>query len=198
MIRKLINRIQMMICKALLASVDDTQEIQLVKVIANEGEVQDGLERIQDYGFTSNPPLNGDAVILYIGGNKDHGVVIKAGAGAVRKKGLLTGEVSVYTRYGNYLHMKASGLNEMFSSTGNDIIGFTNLGALGGVPLLKVTPAYAGAWADYFTKAALSWTALGTIPELAGIKSTLDASAASATAMAASLSGAQTTQSAGV
>jgi len=198
MMKKLIGRIQMMVCKALLASVDDTKEIQLVNIIALEGEVQNKLERLQEYGFTSNPPLNAECLVLYLGGNKDHGIVIKSGAGANRKKPLLPGEASVYTKFGNYLHLKTTGKNELYSVVGNDVIGFVNLGALGGVPLIKLTTTLTATWIDYYTKAAASWTALGGIPVLAGIKTTLDASADSALVMKTELASAQTTLVKGV
>ena len=147
------KRIEMMICKGQVDTVDDSTQIQLVKMLALSDEVQEGIERIQDYGFTSNPPKNAESVLLYLTGNKDNGVVIKSDSGVNRFKDLLSGEVCMYSKHGNYLKLGTGAINLL--------IGTTTIGAeAGALPLLKVSPSFVSAWTAYFTAAAAGWNAL--------------------------------------
>lgn len=111
------QRIQMMIAKALVKSVDDTGDIQLVKIAAQDGVVQDKVERIQNFGFTSRPPADSEAIALYLQGNRDHGVVIACDSGASRITGIESGDSVMYSAHGDKIHMKKRGI---FFNDGTD------------------------------------------------------------------------------
>jgi len=179
--KKVTGRLQMMFCKGLLLLADDTDEVQLVKLTANDGEVQDGIERMQDYGFSSNPPANSPSIIAYIGGNKDHGVILKTDGGTSRYTGLQIGEAVFYSMFNNYILHKAGGIT--------DVVGtMINLGADAGVvPLAKITSAFNTAWTTYFGLAATAWTSLGTEAAITGSKDACDAAAAAATTLASAI-----------
>ena len=108
-VERLIHKAKSMIGKALLEAVTDTDEIQIVKISGMDNEVQSGLERIQEYGVTSNPPIGSECVVLYIGGNKDHGVVIKTDSGEYRVTGLNSGEVCFYSEHGQKILFNEDG-----------------------------------------------------------------------------------------
>lgn len=109
MIDRIIHRIKMFVAKALVESVDDTDQIQLVKINVLDGEVQDSIERIQNYGMTSNPPRDSEAIAIYLQGNRDHGVVIACDNSASRLNTLKSGEVCVYSEHGQTILMKSNG-----------------------------------------------------------------------------------------
>ena len=74
--RELRRRVMMMIGRAVLKVIDDSTGLQIVQVEALAGEVIDRAERIQSYGFTSHPLPGADALVLAVGGMRQHPVVL--------------------------------------------------------------------------------------------------------------------------
>jgi len=108
-IQRIATRAMTTLCKALVKAVDDTTQLQLVKVAVQQGEVPDGIERLQNFGFSSNPPIESEALIGYIYGNRDHGVALVIDCAALRPTGLVTGESIHYSQYGQTIHLKSDG-----------------------------------------------------------------------------------------
>lgn len=108
-IKKIIGRIKNMISKAIINSVIDSGQIQLVKVQGLDGEVIDSVERLQNFGHTANPPEGSETILAYIGGNKDHPVAIVVDSGKYRVKDLKPGESAVYDKTGSTVYLKEDG-----------------------------------------------------------------------------------------
>ena len=114
-VEKLISRVKLMIVKSLVDTINDTTEIQLVKIDGFDGDVNDGIERFQNYGFTSNPPAGeSEAIVANLGGDQSHPVVLVQDSGAYRKKDLENGETAHYHKSGSYILMKD---NTIFENT---------------------------------------------------------------------------------
>lgn len=96
-LREFKRRIMGMVGRAVLQAVDDGMRMQSVQVVALRGQVIDGAERFQDYGFTSNPHPGAEAVLLGLGGVRQHPIVVKVDDRRYRVVELETGEVCVYT-----------------------------------------------------------------------------------------------------
>ena len=94
--RELRRRVMMMIGRAVLKVIDDSTGLQLVQVEALAGEVIDRAERLQSYGFTSHPLPGADALVLAVGGMRQHPVVLVDDR-RHRLKDLVEGESAVYT-----------------------------------------------------------------------------------------------------
>ena len=118
---RIVRRVQMAIGKALLNAVVDTGDIQLVKIEGQYGEVVDGVERIQNYGMSSNPPPDSGAVAVSIQGCRDHQVVIACDSGAHRVTSLPTGEVVIYSMYGQQILLKTDGSISITATAGVDV-----------------------------------------------------------------------------
>lgn len=91
------RRVRLMVSRAVLTAVNDAGGIQGVQVKLLEGEVRDGVERFQNYGFTGSPLPGAEGVMVCVGGDRDHGIVIAMDDRRYRIKGLQPGEVAVYT-----------------------------------------------------------------------------------------------------
>ena len=91
------RRVRLMVSRGILSLIDDAAGVQKVQVKLLAGEVRDGLERVQRYGFTSVPPVGSEAVVLFISGNRDHGVVIGEESRGDRLRNLKAGESALYT-----------------------------------------------------------------------------------------------------
>jgi phage baseplate assembly protein V len=107
--KKLWDRIQSMVGKALLAAVSDSKEIQIIKVSGVADETIDGIERVQNYGLTSSPPEGAETVLAFIGGNREHPVAIAVDHGKSRIKPVKQGETCLYSRFGQAIYLTDSG-----------------------------------------------------------------------------------------
>lgn len=121
-----------MVAKALVKAIVDSEDLQLMKLSLN-GETHSEVERIQPYGLTSIPPEGAQAVVLFLGGNRDNPVVIAADDGRVRVK-VEPGEVAMYSEHGNRIVLKADGSIEVTPASGqrfkvNGIIEATDVWA---------------------------------------------------------------------
>lgn len=122
-VRPIVNRIKNMIGKCILTVIYDNNHIQLIKVDGFESETLDGVERLQDYGFSSVPPVNkSEVLLLAIGGNRDHCVAVKADCGRYRPKGNDEGVVTMYDMFDNLIKMsegKTQHTSESIELNGN-------------------------------------------------------------------------------
>lgn len=94
------RRIMLAIARGVIQSVKDTTGLQQMKLDLLADETIDRLDRVQNYGFTSVPKVGAEAVVLFLGGNRDHGVIIAADDRATRLKSLSPGDAAMYTTSG--------------------------------------------------------------------------------------------------
>src|ERR1700739_272294 len=89
----LLRRLDMMISRGVLRATSDGEGVQTMQVGLLEDEVADSVERFQTYGLSSVPPNGGDALVCFVQGNRDHGVVLSVNDRGSRPRGLNAGEV---------------------------------------------------------------------------------------------------------
>jgi phage baseplate assembly protein V len=100
------RRILSMIGKCIISAVTDNDNLQLNKVTYLSEEVLDDIERVQEFGFTSNPPSGSEGVIAFIGGNQQHGVIIATDSSTYRLKNLPEGAVALYNSNGDFIKLE--------------------------------------------------------------------------------------------
>ncbi len=105
------NRVMMMFGRGVLRGVTDTGPRQQVQVELLKDELRDGLEHMQNYGFTSHA-LGGDCAVAFLGGNREQGIVLVVDDRRYRIA-LLPGEVAIYDDLGNKVEL----LREMVKIT---------------------------------------------------------------------------------
>ncbi|MBP5056336.1 phage baseplate assembly protein [Pseudomonas chlororaphis] len=69
-------------------------------------------EQFQNYGFSSAPLPGAEYIVIPVGGNSKHSVVVASEDGRYRLQ-LQDGEVSLYTDEGDYVHMKRGRVIEL-------------------------------------------------------------------------------------
>ncbi|OOF86703.1 baseplate assembly protein [Rodentibacter ratti] len=99
--------------RGVLNLVKSADNIQKVQVSGLADETLQDVELMQHFGFTSVPPANTQAVILPMGGQTSHGIVIATENGAFRVKSLQGGEVAVYDESGSSIVLKKGRLIEI-------------------------------------------------------------------------------------
>lgn len=96
LIAPLRRRVQLMVGRAVLKAIDDSKKVQSVKVALLSDEVSEDVERYQEYGFTSVPFEGCEAVAVFVGGNRAHGIVVATDDRSMRPKDLNPGDVALY------------------------------------------------------------------------------------------------------
>lgn len=94
----------------LVKSADNIQKAQ-VSGLADE-TLQD-VELMQQFGLTSVPPAGTQVVVLPMGGETTHSIVIATENGSVRVKNLKSGETAVYDESGSTIILKQGRLIEI-------------------------------------------------------------------------------------
>lgn len=95
-----------MLAKAVVKTIVDSFGRQKAQVEVTKGELIDDIERMQDYGFSSNPPSAGtDALIAFLGGSREQGVIVRMENRNFRIKSLASGEVAMFDDLGNIFKM---------------------------------------------------------------------------------------------
>lgn len=106
---RLARRVLYLIGRARVNLIDDSGPVQKAQVTVNGLETIDAMPRIQEFGFTSVPPKDSDATLVFIGGDRSNGVIVATNHQETRPRGLLAGETMIYTQDGKQIYLTASG-----------------------------------------------------------------------------------------
>jgi phage baseplate assembly protein V len=109
MLAPLRTRVANMVSRAVVKLVDDSKKLQIVQIGLLDGETRDEVERFQQYGFTSAPKEGAEAVVFFVGGRRDHGLVLAVDDRRFRFHPLESGEVALYTDEGDSIVIKRGG-----------------------------------------------------------------------------------------
>lgn len=90
--------------RAVLQSINTSTPIQLVQAEALKGEQIQAAELFQHFGLTSSPPEGTQLIILPLGGQTAHSVIVGTEHGAYRIT-VQQGEVCVYNQWGAYIKL---------------------------------------------------------------------------------------------
>lgn len=106
LLRPLRTQLSNMVARAVVRLADDAKKMQVLQVVILDGETREGVERFQPYGLTSVPLDGAEAVVLAVGGRRDHLLAVVVDDRRHRKKDLAAGEVALYTDEGASVHLK--------------------------------------------------------------------------------------------
>jgi phage baseplate assembly protein V len=95
------RRVLLAIARGVVELVDDDKGLQTLQVSLLDDEVDDGVERFQQYGFSSHPIRGAELVTVCPGGDRAHAIVIAVDDRRYRLQGLAEGEVALYTDEGD-------------------------------------------------------------------------------------------------
>lgn len=98
--------LSILIAKALLTAITDgDKEIQIVQVDLGNDQATSDVERVQNFGFTSHPKEGAQAIVLSIGGNRDHQIVIVVDDSRFRPS-VAEGDAAMYNSDGLLIELK--------------------------------------------------------------------------------------------
>lgn len=99
------SRVRGMVARAIVRLVDDARQAQELQIELLSDESQDAVERFQNYGLTSVPHAGAEALVVFAGGLRSHGVVLAVEDRRYRLTGLQDGEVALFDDLGNVIKL---------------------------------------------------------------------------------------------
>ncbi len=96
-----------------------TQKLQALQMRLTAGEIKDGLEHFEPYGFTSHPLPGAEGIAAFLGGDRSHGIVLAVADRRYRLQALEAGEVALYTDEGDKVHLKRGRIIDIETDTLN-------------------------------------------------------------------------------
>lgn len=111
--KQVVNRLKSIIARGIIQMVNDEQGRQFCQVSVLAGETKNNVERIQHFGFTSNPPSGSAAAIAFVGADRGKPMIFGDNHPASRKTGLVPGESAAYDNFDQYIYLKKDGSIEV-------------------------------------------------------------------------------------
>lgn len=136
MLGPLVRRIRLALGRGIIRLVSDGGGIQTMQIDLMANETRSKVERFQEYGFTSVPLIGAEAAVIFMGGNRDHGLVVAVDDRRYRIKSLQPGEVAIYTDEGDKIVLKRGKIIEI--DTDELIVNATNRVTLN-TPLVRAS-----------------------------------------------------------
>jgi len=112
------RRVGLMVARGVLALVNDALKMQSVQVKLLDGEVRE-MERMQNYGFTSQPHPGAEVAAVFVSGNRDHGLALAIDDRRYRVRNLQAGEVAIYDDLGHVVTLSRTGI--MIDGAGHNL-----------------------------------------------------------------------------
>lgn len=100
------SRVQTMLQRGTVRSVDDAMMMQLLDLDMKSGHRPTKIEHWHPYGITHHPHPGSEVLTAALGGNQDHLVVIATADRRYRLKGLAAGELAIADDQGQRVHFK--------------------------------------------------------------------------------------------
>lgn len=116
--------LQTIVRKAIIISVDDSNDLQLITALIGKNQKITNIERLQQFGLTSVPENSSEAVILSVAGQQEHAVAVAVDSSSKRPKNLSNGDVCLYANNTTKIVLSQSG-DISIETTGNINIGGT-------------------------------------------------------------------------
>lgn len=95
-----------LLARAVVRGLDTAQKCQMVDITLVANDTKNSVEHLEPYGFTSAAHPGAEAIAMFVGGDRSHGVVITVADRRYRLKGLKNGEVALYSDEGDSIVLR--------------------------------------------------------------------------------------------
>ena len=104
------RRLRLLVNRGVVNHVSDGLKQQNLQVSLLAEETADDVERFQNYGHTSVPPAGSEAIVLAVGGVRQHLVAVSVDNKSSRLTGLKAGDSAVYHLDGHNILLTEDGV----------------------------------------------------------------------------------------
>lgn len=109
-LRRTYQRLLYVIGRGRVTFVNDSDVVQFAQVQLGDIAIRDGLPRLAEFGFTSNPPIGSDAIVVFVAGDRSNGAIIATGNQTYRMTGLAPGDSALHDSRGQSVWLTANGI----------------------------------------------------------------------------------------
>ncbi|MDR5757030.1 phage baseplate assembly protein V [Caballeronia sp. LZ035] len=109
-LNRLARRIQLFVSRAVISFVDDKRTVQYMQTRINALETAGDIPRYAEYGFSSNPPIGSEALVVFGNGERTNGIVIATSNATYRVTALASGEVVLHDNTGQKVYLSQAGM----------------------------------------------------------------------------------------
>ena len=106
----ILQRIKGILCRGILKLSDDVPKMRVIQAEFLPGDIRDGLEHFEPYGFTSKAHEGAEVFGAFFNGDRSHGVVLATADRRYRLK-MEKGEVAIYDDLGQFVHLRRNGIS---------------------------------------------------------------------------------------
>lgn len=134
--RNLLTLLRGLLGRGVVESVDDTPMMRTVQAEFLPGDVREGLEHFEPYGFTSRVKEGAEAIGAFFNGDRSHGVVLVTADRRFRLH-VEEGEVAVFDDQGQKVVLKRDGILVETPKNLTATVGGNALATVSGTTTLK-------------------------------------------------------------
>ena len=134
--RNLLTLLRGLLGRGVVESVDDTPMMRTVQAEFLPGDVREGLEHFEPYGFTSRAKEGAEAIGAFFNGDRSHGVVLVTADRRFRLH-VEEGEVAVFDDQGQKVVLKRDGILVETPNNLTATVGGNALATVSGTTTLK-------------------------------------------------------------
>lgn len=136
LLRPIRMRIAGLVSRGVVTNVDASKKVQIVQLGLLDEETRDDVERFQNVGFSSAPNVGAEAVVLFVGGRRDHGIVVAVDDRRQTRPSLAPGEVAMHA-FGSVIIAKADGTVLVTAAANVELVAAGNVTINGGNIILN-------------------------------------------------------------
>ena len=100
------RKMRNIVARGVVEMVGDGAKMQTNQISLLDGEMVDGAERVQQYGYSSHPQAGAECFVVFAGAGREHALIFSVDDRRYRVKGSAAGEVVIYTDEGDTIHLK--------------------------------------------------------------------------------------------
>lgn len=118
------RKILLSVAHGLIEATKDDGDLQFIQATYLEGETKNDVRKMHHFGFSSHAPVGSECIAVSVAGNREASVIIATENREFRFKALNDGEVAIYSKEGDFIHLKQN--NEIEISTKTLIVNATD------------------------------------------------------------------------
>lgn len=100
------RKILLSVAHGLIEASKDDGPLQFIQATYLEGETKNDVRKMHHFGFSSHAPKGSECIAVSVAGNREASVIIATENREFRFKNLGDGEVAIYSKSGDYIHLK--------------------------------------------------------------------------------------------
>lgn len=101
----ILRRIKQLLQRSVLLRTTYSGNVRLLQVKVPGGSALADLEHLEPFGYTGHAPDGAEAIVLALGGNSSHSIVLLVGDRRYRLK-IEKGEMAIYNQWHDVVHIK--------------------------------------------------------------------------------------------